>query len=64
MSFVKFLTLKKLGEGGQFHPALWFFQKCIFWREGEALVFVTFIIVMNYIFRENFIEIPHIAEKI
>ena len=29
-------------EGSQFDPHLWFFQKLIFWREGEALFFCDY----------------------
>ena len=35
------LTLKRLGDQFDSSP-LWFFQKCIFQREGEALVFCDF----------------------
>ena len=35
------LTLKRLG-GGSIWNLLWFFQKFIFWREGEALVLCDF----------------------
>ena len=27
------------------HPPLWYFQNCIFQKEGEALVFVTYNII-------------------
>ena len=53
------LTLRKL-EG---HP-LWIFQKCMFQREGETMVFVTFNIIINHIFLENFIKIHNIVQKI
>ena len=33
------------------------FKKCIFWREGEALFFVTFNKIINHIFPEIFIKI-------
>ena len=28
--------------GGQIDTHLWFFEKCIFYREGGTLIFVTF----------------------
>ena len=43
---------------------LWFFQKCIFQREGESLVFVTFNIITRHIFPEILIEIPQVVQKI
>ena len=34
------LTLERLGD--QFDPLCEFFQKRVLWREGEALLFLTF----------------------
>ena len=53
------LTLERLG--GQ---SLWFFQKLIFWKEGEAKVFLWLIIIIRHIFTENFIELPQVVQKI
>ena len=59
------LTLKKLGNAGQFDPIpLWFFQN-VFSRESvKPCFFLTFNIIISYIFPETFYEIPHIVEKI
>ena len=54
------------GGGGQFDPPpLWFFQKCIFQREGEPLVFFVAInIIISDIFPEIFIDILQVVQKI
>ena len=36
-------------------PPSWFFQKCIIWREGETLLFVTFNIIISHTFPEKII---------
>ena len=50
------LTLKRLRGAGEHQfdtpPSLWFFQRCVFWRQSEALFFVSFII-------NNFCEYYH-----
>ena len=62
------LTLNCWGRGGEINltPCLpfWFFQKSIFWREGQILIFVTFNIIISHIFPENFIKNPHIVQRI
>ena len=62
------LTLNCWGRGGEINltPCLpfWFFQKSIFWREGQILIFVTFNIIISHIFPENFIKIPQVVQKI
>ena len=49
---------------GQFDPPLWFFQKCIFMIEYEAVFFVTFNIFTSHAFGESFIEIFQVIQKI
>ena len=56
------LTLERLGD--QFDPLCEFFQKRVLWREGETLLFLTFNIIINLIFPENFIELPQVVRKI
>ena len=51
-------------KGGQIDPPMWFFEKCIFYREGETLVFCDFYIILKHIFPENFIEFPQFVQKI
>ena len=62
------LTLNCWGRGGEINltPCLpfWFFQKSIFWREGQILIFVTFNIIISHIFPENFIKISQVVQKI
>ena len=61
------LTITSLGvwgRGVQLNLPLWFFQNYIFQRKGEALLFVTFYIIISHIFPENFIEIPELVQKI
>ena len=62
------LTLNCWGRGGEINLTpclpLWFFQKSIFWREGQILIFVTFNIIISHIFPENFIKIPQVVQKI
>ena len=62
MKFVKYLTLKRLGQIDP-SPPLWFFQTCVFQRKGEALVFRDFNIIISHIFLENVIEIPLHVQK-
>lgn len=45
----------KMAVGGQIDK-LWFFQSCIFEREGKALFFVTFHIVLKHNLRKLFIK--------
>ena len=52
----KSLTVKRLR--GQFDPA-----PCCF-AETAFFFFVTFDIIIGYIFTENFIEIPQVVQKI
>ena len=56
------LNTEKAGRV-QFDLLLWFFQKCIFQREGEALFFVTFNNVIRRNFAENFNEISQGVQK-
>ena len=49
------LTLKRLG-GGQFDNASS--------KESLKLVFLTYNIIINHIFPENFIEITEVVQKI
>ena len=48
-------TIKQLGgvEEGVRDLHRWFFQKCVFWREGEPYFFVTFNIIIPHIFPES-----------
>ena len=45
----------KTARGDSIWPSLWFFEKCIFEREGKALVFVNFNITISHIFPKDFI---------
>ena len=67
------LTLKRLRGGGQFalpptppHP-LWLcgFSKNVSSKDRvKPWFFVNFNIILRYIFHENFIEFPQVAQKI
>ena len=54
----------KTSGAGSIWPLLWLIEKCIFWRESETLVFVTFSIVIRHICPEKFTEIPQVVQKL
>ena len=60
-AFAHGLTLKML-EVNLTPPVV--FEKCVFQTKGEALSFVIFKIIICHIIPENFIEIPHVLQKI
>ena len=62
------LTLKLLGQGGQFAPPPPFpcgFSKYVSSKErAKAWFFVTFDTIISHIFPETFIEIPQVVQNI
>ena len=61
------LTLKLLGQGGQFAPppSPCGFSKYISSKErAKACFFVTFDTIISHIFPETFIEIPQVVQNI
>ena len=61
--YIELLTLKRLG-GYQFDPLSGFSKNLSFKERVKHWNFVTFIIIINYIFPENFIEIVLVVQKI
>ena len=43
----RIVTLKRMGNQ---LDSLWFFQKCVFQREGEVLVFCDFNVIVSHNF--------------
>ena len=62
----KFLTLKRLGLGGQIDPLLacGFLKNVSSKERVRPWFFVTLNIILKYIFPENFIEFPQVVQKI
>ena len=61
------LTLKLLGQGGQFAspPFPCGFSKYVSSKErAKAWFFVTFDTIISHIFPETFIEIPQVVQNI
>ena len=61
------LTLKLLGQGGQFAPPPFpgGFSKYVSSKErAKAWFFVTFDTIISHIFPETFIEIPQVVQNI
>ena len=51
------LTLRRLEKEFKLTHPLWFFQKCIFYRDRETLLFfVAFDIVISHVFFENVMQ--------
>ena len=61
--YIELLTLKGLG-GYQFDPFCGFSKNISFKERMKHWNFVTFIIIISYIFPENFIEIVLVVQKI
>ena len=56
---------KQMVKSGQFDPPSCFFSKNVSSKERvKAWFFVTFNIIIRHIFSENFIEIPHVVQKL
>ena len=66
---IKYLTLKRLGgegEGGGVNliPPVVFSKIVSSKQRVKPRFFVTFKIIIRYIFPENFIEIPQVVQKL
>ena len=61
--YIELLTLKRLG-GYQFDPLCGFSKNLSFKERVKHWNFMTFIIIISYIFPENFIEIVLVVQKI
>ena len=57
------LTLKQL-EGGQFDPPCGFSKNLFSKERVKPWFFVTFNIIISYIFPENFIETPQVVQNL